>query len=559
MSHSFQVDPFDLLGQGEIYPIAVFLPGEGQPKLTIAWNSFHQNFFSELAAFFQWTRMPKGLPAGIAFRDCRVQRRVPYSAVLAAALWHVALFIFPWPHLTAGTKRNPAFDNTELTWSGPIEDLPLVNVPKQAEKSPRMKAQENDPPAESTDAYHPRQRIFTDPAHPTHPRQTLVNSSQPMEPPKVLPALPNMVQLAASPGPARPRLEISEQILAKLRPKEVKRVATTDTPSPDVPNMELRPAEISLAAVTAGPAKPKLEINAGSAPRLVERAQHGEEVRAPEITAANADAAGGPSATVIALSATPAPPAPVVEVPKGNLAARVAISPEGKGAGTGGSDTSSNTTTGGTGSSTGDAAGKSSIGISISGGSPKPNAGMSGLGGTSKLSLPRAQAAYKRPDPNVTVEDPPERTGPPDFAALSPGAPPEQIFSSRRVYALNVNMPNLNSVTGSWIIHFSELHLPGAVRISGEVNPPSPVRKIDPKYPRDLMKDHVEGEVILYGVIRADGSVDSIQLVRSIDPQLDANAIEAFGQWKFNPATKEGQPVALEAIVHIPFRGPARD
>src|SRR5208337_4266327 len=117
---------------------------------------------------------------------------------------------------------------------------------------------------------------------------------------------------------------------------------------------------------------PKLEINAGSAPRLVERAQHGEEVRAPEITAANADAAGGPSATVIALSATPAPPAPVVEVPKGNLAARVAISPEGKGAGTGGSDTSSNTTTGGTGSSTGDAAGKSSIGISISGGSPKP-------------------------------------------------------------------------------------------------------------------------------------------------------------------------------------------
>jgi TonB family protein len=68
----------------------------------------------------------------------------------------------------------------------------------------------------------------------------------------------------------------------------------------------------------------------------------------------------------------------------------------------------------------------------------------------------------------------------------------------------------------------------------------------------------VEGEVILYGVIRQDGTVDSIQLVRGIDPQLDAYSIEAFAQWKFQPATKEGQPVDLEAIVHIPFRGPER-
>lgn len=123
---------------------------------------------------------------------------------------------------------------------------------------------------------------------------------------------------------------------------------------------------------------------------------------------------------------------------------------------------------------------------------------------------------------------------------------------------MNVNMPNLNSVTGSWVIHFSELHLPGAARTAGEVNPPEPLRKVDPKYPQDLIKDHVEGEVILYGVIRTDGSVDSIQLVRGIDKQLDANAVEALSQWKFHPATKDGEPVPLEAIVHIPFRGPER-
>jgi protein TonB len=124
---------------------------------------------------------------------------------------------------------------------------------------------------------------------------------------------------------------------------------------------------------------------------------------------------------------------------------------------------------------------------------------------------------------------------------------------------MNINMPNLTSATGSWIIHFSELHLAGrAANGHGELNAPLALRKVDPKYPQDMVQDHVEGEVILYGVIRQDGTVDSIQLVRGVDPQLDAYSIEAFAQWKFQPATKDGQPVDLEAIVYIPFRGPER-
>jgi protein TonB len=66
----------------------------------------------------------------------------------------------------------------------------------------------------------------------------------------------------------------------------------------------------------------------------------------------------------------------------------------------------------------------------------------------------------------------------------------------------------------------------------------------------------VEGDVILYAVIRSDGSVDSIQLVHGVDSRLDANAMDAFKQWKFRPAEKNGKPIDLEAIVHIPFRVP---
>jgi TonB family protein len=555
MSRKRQVDPFDLLGQEEIFPIAVYLPGKGQPRLSIAWNSFHQNFLSELGAFFEWTRLPKGLPVADYFRDCRIPSRVPMRAIVAAALWHVVIFILPWPQLPGGAKHNSALDNTELTWSGPMDDLPLLNVPRQKSKA-AAKAPEPETPPDGVDAFHPRQRIFTDPVHPNHPRQTLIKPSDPMEPPKFLPPLPNIVQFAASAGPARPRLQISEQALAKLRPKTVKRAATTDTPTPDVPNMELHPADISLARTTEGPARPKLEINAGSAPRMVERAENGDVAPAPELASGTANANGGSPSTIIALSATPAPPAPTVEVPKGNLAARVAMSPEGKGAGTGGG--SGNGTNGAGDPNGGNGEAKSSVGISISGGNPKPNAGVSGLGGAGKLTLPRAQASYKRPDPNGAVDDPPERTGPPNFSVLPSGSAPEQIFSSRRVYSMNVNMPNLNSSTGSWIIHFSELRSPGVARGPGEISSPVPQRKIDPKYPQTAVQEHIEGEVILYGVIRPDGAVESIQVVRGIDPELDANAVAAFAQWKFQPAAKNGQPVALEAIVHIPFHAPAR-
>jgi protein TonB len=118
-------------------------------------------------------------------------------------------------------------------------------------------------------------------------------------------------------------------------------------------------------------------------------------------------------------------------------------------------------------------------------------------------------------------------------------------------------MANINSASGSWILHFAELGGgPAAVALSAsaELAMPVPIRKVDPKYPPDLIEQNVQGEVVLYGVVRADGSVDSIQVARSLDPQLDANAKSAFAQWKFQAGSKSGTSVDLEVIAHIPFK-----
>ena len=543
MAANYLQGGLNLLGQASTPLVSPKLPGQLEPQLEVPWGAFRQGVGSSVLALFARAGVSKDARKSGFFKDAWIERRIPRRALVAAALWHVVFVAVPFPGLTVTPRRNPALDNFQLTWSGPAEDFPVIEIPKQkAKPAPRAVADkpEKQPGA---DAFHPRQRIFTDPVRPTHLRQTLINPAAPFEPPKMLPQLPNIVQLQQVAAPARPKLLISEETLKKLRPREPKIKSVTAAPPLDAPNIEQRvAADMSLATLQDGPSRPKLEINAGAAPRVAQRAQNGDAGPAPEVAAAQVSAAGNAS-TFIALSATPAPPAQV-QPPPGNLAARVAISPEGPKPG---------------GPAVAGGAGNSPVGISISGGNPMPESNVSGLG-AARLSGPSVRALITRPDPKVEVDDTPIRTGPPDFRSLPPGAKPEQIFVSKRVYTLHVNMPNLNSATGSWILNFSELRTADGPHIaSGDLAGPVPLKKIDPKYPPSLISERVEGEVVLYAVIGRDGVVSGIQLVHGIDEQLDANAMDALGQWKFRPGAKEGTPVELEAIVHIPFRVPEQE
>ena len=544
----------DLLGQQATQPAAPVRleTGEG-PKLDLAWGSFHQGIGSSIAAVLTRVKVPKDFLTGSFFKDSWVERKIPRRAVVAAALWHIVFVVLPFPRLPAAAIHNHAFDNTELTWSGPIGDLPLLDM-KGPKAKPIPRGEPAKPlPKEGADAFHPRQRILTDPVHPNHPRQTLINSAAPPEAPKILPDLPNMVQLQQIAAPARPRLQISQEALTKLRPRERRVAKVTEAPRLDIPSFEQKLGEIPLELSKNAPARPKLELNAGAAPRLAPRAQSGELEPAPEVGTPQSGVAGGNTATFIALSATPGPAAPIAP-PQGNLAARVSISPEGKQPGApGGSPNALPGANGGTTAANG--GGKNEMDISISGGHPPANNGISGLGGSPKLNAPVRHPLILKPDAHAKLDDAPERTGPPNFATLPAGAQPEQIFASKKIYKLLVNMPNLNSASGSWILNFSELstNTSGGRKAPSDLSAPGPLRKVDPKYPPTLIKERVEGEVVLYAVIRRDGSVDSIQLVHGIDEQLDANSIEALRQWKFSPGTKQGTPVDVEAIVHIPF------
>jgi len=129
------------------------------------------------------------------------------------------------------------------------------------------------------------------------------------------------------------------------------------------------------------------------------------------------------------------------------------------------------------------------------------------------------------------------------------------VFAGRKFYSLTLNMPNLNSAGGSWVIRFAELdHTPHDASVPSDLSAPHATRKVDPAYPIQLMRENVAGTVIVYAVIHADGTVGNVRVLQSADERLDRFATEAVTQWKFDPATKNGAPVDVEATFQIPFR-----
>jgi TonB family protein len=65
---------------------------------------------------------------------------------------------------------------------------------------------------------------------------------------------------------------------------------------------------------------------------------------------------------------------------------------------------------------------------------------------------------------------------------------------------------------------------------------------------------NVQGTLMLSAVIRSDGSVGEVCILRGVDDPLDAYASAALSRWRFRPATRNGDPVALQTVVMIPFR-----
>jgi TonB family protein len=168
---------------------------------------------------------------------------------------------------------------------------------------------------------------------------------------------------------------------------------------------------------------------------------------------------------------------------------------------------------------------------------------------TSSLAL---RGAARGAEPKTSAD--PEAKSPPGDVpgAVKVSNAPDPRFNGREVYMMVIQMPNLTSYSGSWLMWYSDR----TAREVGlaPVSPPIAHRKVDPKYVAAAADERVEGKVQLACVISKDGQVSHVEVVRGLDDRLNQTAAEALAKWEFTPATRHGEPVAVDVLVEIPFK-----
>lgn len=505
--------------------------------------------------------------------DVFVDRALPWRSFLQSAAYHVLAIAIIWagsrllalqPHVTS----QPAFTHSEVIHYTSSQYLP----PLDTRRSHSAHARKSDPE-------YSAQPIISVPREADNRSQTIVTAPHIQLQHDV--TLPNVVawsgkpQVPIGPAPAVPASETSRLApqmersviapppdLQSARQKSVQALQTAVIAPPPAmeANSTRRLGDLNIARSSVIAPAPQLSLDEQRAiPGRSSFSKHSPDVIAPppSLGATGRSHSGN---SMIALNLQPAVGAPP-NPPAGNRRGNFAATPDGhRGAsGTPGAiaENGKNNASG-SGTKTGNLpsglyVGKTSNATSPVAGDPAPK-------NSTANSVNPNLLANARP-PRI-----PARMQPEGDSKLSEEE--RAIFGTRKFYSLSLSMPNLNSAGGSWIVRFAALKpdaassAPSSRAASGDsssenLSAPSATRKVDPAYPELLMRKNVGGTVILYAVIHGDGTVGNIRVLRGVDDRIDRFASEAIAKWQFQPATRNGAPVDVEATFSIPFR-PAR-
>lgn len=94
----------------------------------------------------------------------------------------------------------------------------------------------------------------------------------------------------------------------------------------------------------------------------------------------------------------------------------------------------------------------------------------------------------------------------------------------------------------------------GVFRVGGGVSAPRALQTPDPEYSEEARKAKYQGVCILWLIVGPDGHPRDVKVARSLGMGLDQKAIEAVKKWTFEPAMKDGKPVAVQINVEVNFR-----
>jgi TonB family protein len=86
-----------------------------------------------------------------------------------------------------------------------------------------------------------------------------------------------------------------------------------------------------------------------------------------------------------------------------------------------------------------------------------------------------------------------------------------------------------------------------------DVTPPQLAHRVDPQFTDAAALDRVSGPMQLRIVVDARGLVQHIVVAHPLGYGLEQQAADAVAKWRFDPATRQGQPVASAIPVNLNF------
>jgi TonB family protein len=138
-----------------------------------------------------------------------------------------------------------------------------------------------------------------------------------------------------------------------------------------------------------------------------------------------------------------------------------------------------------------------------------------------------------------------------DRLAYDPGAQRAQEFSWHEPQPKQFGM--LPSVAGKVARTEEDPNIKTVYYVGSEVKRPEPVSTPEPEFSQTARYERFQGVVVVKVVIAKDGSIRQVRLVRPIGLGLDEQAETRIKTWRFSPATRNGEPVAVEMNVEVAF------
>lgn len=86
-----------------------------------------------------------------------------------------------------------------------------------------------------------------------------------------------------------------------------------------------------------------------------------------------------------------------------------------------------------------------------------------------------------------------------------------------------------------------------------DVLPPRPTYTPEPEFSEEARHARFQGIVVMKVVVNKTGNIVRIKLEKALGKGLDENAMEELKSWRFEPATRNGQPVAVEMNIEVSF------